>query len=438
MHERIGAVVGAVRIGGGGGAAQERVGPGKRAAVLQRVADADVGVPPRVIGVRGREIIPRAARVHKILVQRDGLRDGVGVGDGSAVALIPPDLHGRDLARLRHAAGVAREIQPHRAERQRHQRAADHKPLPALFQHARRFLQQHLRGQVSDERARQHGKKRRQKVRLKLPVCDERDDDHADHERAAERERVQEHRAQPAHRDHIAAALHLALFVKQQRQRTEQHAHGGKDEQIRPALQAVAGEVVPGVKLRDDHAVAQQKPRRSERRQMDAAGVRHPVDKRLQNGADHQLYHGDGEIQDEVDDGHHDGVAHDHAAQHRKVIEKQEAEHILAEHLRTRAELRRAHHRRGGERDGGDEQHRHDVDRQPREIVRCEHHLAPDGQRGVKIRAFAREQVVKREPRRCQTVERRADRGKHMPHREDLVLDVDGKRLLTPEMIREI
>ena len=74
---------------------------------------------------------------------------------------------------------------------------------------------------------------------------------------------------------------------------------------------------------------------------MDAAGVRHPVDKRLQNRADHQLYHGDGEIQDEVDDGHHDGVAHDHAAQHRKVIEKQKAEHILAEHLRARAELRR-------------------------------------------------------------------------------------------------
>ena len=120
----------------------------------------------------------------------------------------PGSLH---RAALRQIPRVAEQVKLRRAEGEQQRKTADAKPQPARPEHVDRLLQKHFSHEIAHERTHKQKQQHIPEVIRCLAgkqLCHQ----CAEHQRAADREYIQRDRAQPADRDHVAAAFHFTVL----------------------------------------------------------------------------------------------------------------------------------------------------------------------------------------------------------------------------------
>ena len=145
--------------------------------------------------VQGKDIL------HKRIVLR-------GIQAARLVMRQPGSLH---RAALRQIPRVAEQVKLRRAEGEQQRKTADAKPQPARPEHVDRLLQKHFSHEIAHERTHKQKQQHIPEVIRRLAgkqLCHQ----CAGHQRAADREYIQRDRAQPADRDHVAAAFHFTVL----------------------------------------------------------------------------------------------------------------------------------------------------------------------------------------------------------------------------------
>ena len=120
----------------------------------------------------------------------------------------PGSLH---RAALRQIPRVAKQVKFRRAEGEQQRKTADAKPQPARPEHVDRLLQKHFSHEIAHERTHKQKQQHIPEVIRRLAgkqLCHQ----CAEHQCAADREYIQRDRAQPADRDHVAAAFHFTVL----------------------------------------------------------------------------------------------------------------------------------------------------------------------------------------------------------------------------------
>ena len=145
--------------------------------------------------VQGKNIL------HKRIILR-------GIQAARLVMRQPGSLH---RAALRQIPRVAEQVKLRRAEGEQQRKTADAKPQPARPEHVDCLLQKHFSHEIAHERTHKQKQQHIPEVIRRLAgkqLCHQ----CAEHQRAADREYIQCDRAQPADRDHVAAAFHFTVL----------------------------------------------------------------------------------------------------------------------------------------------------------------------------------------------------------------------------------
>ena len=241
---------------------------------------------------------------------------------------------------------------------------------------------------------------------------------HADRQRqpGEERHDVLQHRLEYRDGDRVARALHAAVPVELARAHEQQQRKHEPDEDVRPAGEAVNGDLGARAASRAQHEVVadvrvlHKQHQRGEPVHRQIHHARHAVHERVEHGLDEQLEaHGD-EVHEQVQARQHDRVAGEHGAQHGDGVKHDclEREHAEPDEQRLDDE----HEACGLDEHG--EAENHDLGRQqhrkPRQQVRAEHAPAPDRQGGGQPRAARAVQIAEHGGSRQQPGAQRRDR----------------------------
>ena len=123
-------------------------------------------------------------------MQRQDVVNVRAVGGGiRAEVLLVRQPGGQNLAALRQIPGIAEQVKLRRAERQQQRKTACAEPDPAAPEDMDGLLQQHLSGEIAQKRA-DHQKQQHVPEVIRRIAGHQLHQDRADHQRAADRERI--------------------------------------------------------------------------------------------------------------------------------------------------------------------------------------------------------------------------------------------------------
>ena len=323
----------------------------------------------------------------------------------------------RDLASLRQIARIAEQVELRRAEHHRQHQTAGRKPAPAAAEDEDGLLQEHFPGKIAHERADRQKQQHVPEI-IRRVAREQLDQQHTDDQRAADREPVQCRRAQLAHGDHVAAALHLPVLQQQIRADGEDHAHASQNAKIPPAHQMRVRLIADRARVdplgRHTEAAAQQ----AEDRRGIGCGAfgrgrlarGHAVDEGLHQMLHDRLEHVGGKIQHPVNERRSRHLPDNHAHQRRKREKQQKAQPRRRKHLHRGQKGRHAESRADRPQEKRRHQRRHGAQQQSRQIVGQKQRPPPDRQGGIEIRAAGPEQPGKQHPGEQTAVDKRHDR----------------------------